>query len=207
MIRSRSRSAGAHRATASRRCRRVVLATTAILALTACNSGERGTATSSPPVSPTFEVTSSTTNPGDLPIGLPPDQNSPISEVELVSALRTAIDGFRWPAAHELTAEALWTSKLQPAAATTMLGQVDAVQLVEAWNMCAWALEVSEAVATQDRPRIAAASEVLVHLDSQFRYTSSGGMLTQMADEANDGDADLATTFIAANSCQDWPKA
>ena len=170
--------------------------------LSACSSTGQAISTVSTAPDPGPATTRAATSPG---IGLPENQNTPKSEVELMASMEGAIQQLDWPTKHELSAKALWTSKLAPAAQDTALGEIDAVQLVEAWNMCAWVLEVTEAVEAHDQQRLRAAAKVLATLDSRFRYTSSGGSLAEVAAEAKSGSKSLAGSFVAANDCENWP--
>jgi hypothetical protein len=175
-------------------------AVVAALLVASCSSSGDGPSTESSGEEPLATVAPANT----VNIGLP-TSNDPLAEAELVGAISGAIDELDWPAAYEIQADTLWTMKLEPAAADTALGPVDAVQLVEAWNMCAWVLEFADSVSLRDQQRLDTARRALGELDSRFKYTSSGGYLARIGNGTGTEATDLADAFIQANDCRNWP--
>lgn len=174
------------------------------------SSGATSTVGAAPSVGSDTSVLPPTSDDGDsstgssMEIGLSAD-NAPTDEAGVVAAMTPAIDELPWPETHKPTAQALWNSKMAPAAADTALGPADGIMMVEAWNACAWSLEASESVAAKDQAKIDAAAGVLATIESQYQYTSFGGALADIGTEAKQGSAATADELIAANECEDWP--
>lgn len=113
-----------------------------------------------------------------------------------VPLLQAEYDRLTWPQAHDTTAERLWErSKLL--AADSLLGQEDARQSVDFWNVCAWTLQLIDDTQASSDPSVGLAALRRLATDD----TGLRPVVEQVVSDAQLGDLSLARQFVQANEC------